>query len=57
MPNLEDALTLLRSARESLEAGHVEDAAWLLEAVEEDLAAVAASKKLGFSNAERSARY
>ncbi len=37
---LEDVLLLVRDARAAIETGRVEDAAWLLEAIEEDLAAV-----------------
>ena len=37
---LEDVLLLVRDARAAIESGRVEDAAWLLEAIEEDLADV-----------------
>jgi hypothetical protein len=37
---LDDVLGLVRDAREAIESGCIEDAAWLLEAVEDDLVAL-----------------
>ena len=37
MQTLVQVLELVRDARQSIECGRVNDAAWLLEAVEEDL--------------------
>ncbi len=41
---LDDVLELVRDACEAIETGRVEDAAWLLEAVEDDLVASVACR-------------
>ena len=41
---LDDVLGLVRDAREAIEVGRVEDAAWLLKAVEDDLVASVACR-------------
>lgn len=40
MPTLEDVLKLVRNAHDHITCGRVNDAAWLLEAVEDDLVAL-----------------
>lgn len=44
MPALEGVLKLVRDARDNIECGQVNDAAWLLEVVEDDLAGCSADQ-------------
>lgn len=53
---LEDVLVLVRDARAAIESGRAEDAAWLLEAIEDDLAGVISGASSWTSYSERSFR-